>query len=96
MVESDIRLHAIVEGRVQGVGFRYFVLEHANRLEVKGWVRNTYQGNVEVTAEGCRADLDSLLDLLNQGPHGSYVTRVIQDWFPASGEFDHFGVSRTV
>jgi acylphosphatase len=96
MTEPDVRLHALIEGRVQGVGFRYFVLEHANRLGLKGWVRNTYQGNVEVIAEGCRDDLNQFLDLLNQGPRGAFITQVIQEWGSATSEFDHFAVTRTI
>jgi acylphosphatase len=96
MVETDVRLHAVVEGRVQGVGFRSFVLEHAGRLGLKGWVRNTYQGEVEVLAEGPRTRLDQLYDLLSQGPYGSYVITVRPDWSPANGEFDRFIVARTI
>ncbi len=57
------RLHAVVEGHVQGVGFRYFVLTKAQHLNLTGWVRNTAEGNVEVMAEGERVDLDDLIEL---------------------------------
>jgi len=46
------RLHAFVKGRVQGVGFRYFVLQSVEGLDLTGWVRNLYDGLVEVVAEG--------------------------------------------
>jgi acylphosphatase len=90
------RLHVLIKGRVQGVGFRAFVLEHAMRLELKGWVRNTWDGNVEVLAEGDRSALDNLLDLLNPGPRGGFVETLHPEWFEGSGEFSTFKVERTV
>lgn len=96
MSEKLERLHAVVEGRVQGVGFRAFVQQHALGLDLTGWVHNTYEGNVEVLAEGPRSTLDFFLERLNAGPRGSFVTRVRIDWEPASGEFVTFNVTRTV
>lgn len=87
------RLHAIVEGRVQGVGFRYFVLERANGLGLTGWVRNRYDGSVEVMAEGSRHQLESLLACLRCGPASSFVTSVDARWQDASGEFERFIVA---
>jgi len=86
------RLQARIDGRVQGVGFRYFVLECAIQLDLSGWVRNMQDGTVEVTAEGSRAALDRLLDLLHQGPRSAYVTEVKTTWEPATGEFQSFEV----
>jgi len=88
----DTRLQARIDGRVQGVGFRYFVLECAIQLDLSGWVRNMQDGTVEVTAEGSRAALDRLLDLLHQGPRSAYVTEVKTTWEPATGEFQSFEV----
>ena len=96
MSSDMMRLHAVVEGSVQGVGFRAYVLEHALGLDLTGWVRNTYDGKVEVMAEGPRHDLDTLLDLLRRGPRASFVSVVNQELEPASGEFDRFEVRRTV
>ncbi len=60
MNETNIpRLHAIVEGHVHGVGFRAFVIRRASSLGVTGWVRNRWDGTVEVVAEGERPDLES-------------------------------------
>ena len=50
--KEQTRLHAVVHGRVQGVSFRYFVMECARRLDLFGWVRNRYDGTVEVMVEG--------------------------------------------
>jgi acylphosphatase len=89
------RLHAVVEGRVQGVGFRYFVLEVASTLQVTGWVRNRWNETVEVTAEGPRSDLEKLLRALERGPRSAFVSDVRQEWLPATGEFASFYVRGT-
>ena len=70
--------HFLVTGRVQGVGFRWFVHREAQELELRGWVRNTEEGAVEVLAAGDAADLDELRESLNRGPRGSRVDRVIE------------------
>jgi acylphosphatase len=94
--DPDTRLHVIVDGRVQGVGFRYFVLEKANLLGVVGWVRNTYQGQVEVLAEGPREDLDLLLQFVERGPRSGFVSDIQIDWETATGEFNHFEVRQSI
>ncbi len=89
---EDARLHAVVEGRVQGVGFRYFVLETVETLQVTGWVRNRWDDTVEVLADGPRPDLEKLLQALERGPRAAYVSKVQQEWLPATGEFSSFMV----
>lgn len=86
------RLHAIVEGRVQGVGFRYFALEISHRHNLTGWVRNCFNGNVELTAEGTHEDLETLLLSVQEGPSGSLVTNVMFDWLPAENTFTLFSI----
>jgi acylphosphatase len=99
MAESNAtqlaRLHATVEGRVQGVGFRAFVEQSAEMLHLRGWVRNRWDGSVEVTAEGERQDLEKLLAALWRGPRASGVGDVHSEWLPATGEFTHFSVRMT-
>ncbi len=92
---SQARLHATVQGRVQGVSFRYFVTEQAERLGLKGWVRNRYGGDVEVMAEGSRYSLEQLLRALHQGPPMANVSNVEVEWLPASSEFSAFWVRST-
>jgi acylphosphatase len=92
---NQARLHAIVEGRVQGVGFRYFVLEVAELLGLYGWVRNRWDETVEVVAEGERAILEKLLDALGRGPRGAFVSSVKVDWENPTGEFHDFRVGMT-
>ncbi len=89
------RLHAIVEGRVQGVGFRAFVEQSAQLLDLRGWVRNRWDDTVEVLAEGERQSLEQLLAGLRRGPRASNVTEVRFEWLPATGEFHYFSVRMT-
>jgi acylphosphatase len=89
------RLHAIVDGHVQGVSFRYFTQEKALDLGLTGWVRNRYEGTVEVLAEGERADLERLLATLRRGPPSAFVTGVNFEWQLATGEYNGFRVQPT-
>ena len=93
---EQTRFHAKIYGRVQGVGFRAFVMESGVRLGVTGWARNRWDGSVEVVAESDRPTLDRLLTALYQGPRMANVTRIDVDWQPASGEFSSFYVRSTV
>jgi acylphosphatase len=71
-------LHFLIQGRVQGVGFRWFVQREAGELNLRGWVRNTEEGDVEVLAAGEPADLDDLRASLKRGPRGSRIDRVVE------------------
>ena len=70
--------HYLVKGRVQGVGFRWFVHREAEPLGLKGWVRNTEDGHVEVVAAGEPDDLDALAAALRKGSRGSRVDAVVE------------------
>ena len=96
MAEVKIsRLHVTVEGRVQGVGFRYFVVENAQRLKLTGWVRNRWDGTVEIVGEGDYQKLETLLKVVRRGPRSSMVMGIKTDWQKASGEFKDFRVLPT-
>ena len=71
-------LHFLIQGRVQGVGFRWFVHREASELNLRGWVRNTEEGDVEVLAAGKAADLDDLRASLKRGPRGCRVDRLVE------------------
>lgn len=71
-------MHFLIRGRVQGVGFRWFVQREASELALRGWVRNTEDGDVEVVASGASEDMDELRSSLRRGPRGSRVDRVIE------------------
>ncbi|HET8785910.1 MAG TPA: acylphosphatase [Candidatus Limnocylindrales bacterium] len=86
------RLDATVHGRVQGVGFRYFVVRRAMDLSLSGWVANERDGSVRCVAEGPRTALEALLDSLHEGPAGALVDRVTSHWEMATGGSDTFEV----
>jgi acylphosphatase len=71
-------LHFLIQGRVQGVGFRWFVQREAAELELRGWVRKAEDGYVEVVAAGQPDDLAELRASLRRGPRGSRVDRLIE------------------
>ena len=73
-------LHFLIQGRVQGVGFRWYIHREASELDLRGWVRNTEDGEVEVVAAGNAAELAELRDSLHRGPRGSRVDRVIEHY----------------
>lgn len=70
------RLHVVVTGRVQGVGFRWFVRREATRLGVSGWASNRPDGSVEVAADGSVDAIAALQEAIAQGPDGARVDAV--------------------
>ena len=76
MIQNDIRWHAIVRGRVQKVGFRWFVMRNAQRLGLSGWVRNNPDGTVELEASGPVTSVDQLKARVNTGPAPARVDHV--------------------
>ena len=89
------RLSATIIGRVQGVGFRWWVRSFADRMGLTGWVMNgADERSVELVAEGLPAALDELERLLGQGPPGAVVARVEATRSPASGSYARFQITR--
>jgi acylphosphatase len=92
---GEQRLTARVVGRVQGVGFRWWVRSRADELGLTGWVMNADdERGVELVAEGQPARLDALERLLWKGPSSARVEEVEASRQPASGEFGRFEISR--
>ncbi len=90
---SVVALRAVVRGRVQGVGFRDYVLTRARFLGLTGYARNLPDSRaVEVVAEGPRSDLEQLLQYLHGGPRLSRVDAVHAEWGDPTGAYDGFGV----
>jgi acylphosphatase len=76
----------LVRGRVQGVGFRWFVEREAHTLGIAGWVRNNHDGSVEVLAQGTRDQLSGLHSRLREGPRAARVDAVeVSEAAPISG-----------
>jgi len=89
MVSSEKAIEAkryVVRGRVQGVGFRWFVEREAHMLGIAGWVRNNHDGSVEVLAQGTRDQLSGLHGRLREGPRAARVDAVeVSEATPAQG-----------
>jgi acylphosphatase len=92
MSTTNARLTAVVTGVVQGVNFRWFTQRRATELGLVGWVRNRGDGSVEFVAEGARADLERLLDLVRTGPSSAVIENVETQWSAATGEFHRFEI----
>jgi len=93
---SDERLTARVTGRVQGVGFRWWVQRQAEALGLVGWVMNADdERSVELVAEGDATALDELERRVEIGPAGARVESVERERGAASGEFHRFGIMRS-
>lgn len=88
--ERQVRLTAWVQGRVQGVGFRYWVGREAAELDLAGSATNLADGSVEVVAEGSEAACRQLLAALASGAGPGRVTRVTQRWGAPHGDVSGF------
>jgi acylphosphatase len=86
------RLDAVVRGRVQGVGYRFFVIRAATELGLMGWVANLPDGAVRCVAEGDGAALEAFAGRLRDGPASALVADVLTAWPPATGEFSSFSI----
>ena len=71
-----MRKHIVITGRVQGVGFRYWLYKAAVRNNINGWVKNKISGEVEALLIGNAVKIDNLIKLCEKGPPSSKVTRV--------------------
>ncbi|MBI2440775.1 MAG: acylphosphatase [Lentisphaerae bacterium] len=87
------RVHLIISGRVQGVGFRFFCVDLARQHGIRGWVRNTEDGAVEVMAEGEEADLKLFVQGCRRGPRGALVRDCQETNEPPAEMFDSFEVT---
>jgi acylphosphatase len=84
------RVEAVVSGRVQGVGFRYFATNSASRLGLAGIVQNNSTGQIFTIAEGEEEALKQYLADLRRGPIKSDVTSLQATWGDPTGQFKHF------
>jgi len=82
----------IIRGRVQGVGFRWFVEREAHILGIAGWVRNNHDGSVEVLAQGTRDQLSGLHARLREGPRAARVDEVEVSEARPSGSINSFRI----
>ena len=91
-----IRAHLVIQGRVQGVGFRANTRRMANKLNLRGWVRNLRNGDVELVVEGPEVEVQKLIVWCHRGPTSAYVSKVKVEKSEANGEFDAFTTKSTL
>ncbi|MBN2387520.1 MAG: acylphosphatase [Anaerolineales bacterium] len=87
--QEESRVHIWVTGRVQGVGFRAYVIHNAVQLGVRAWARNVGYDRVEVAAEGPRPRLERFAEAVAIGPRASQVDACSVDWETPTGRFDN-------
>lgn len=86
------RVKVVIEGQVQGVGFRHFTMKHAVQFNLTGWVFNSVDGRVITEAEGHRSSVEDFIDVLRKGPLMSSVTNMEITWIEASGQDSNFHI----
>ena len=90
---EKVRARAVIEGRVQGVFFRYHTQEMALQLSLKGWVKNRRDGRVEAVFEGDKDKVDQIIQWCHRGPSEARVTKVHLHWEDYTGEFEDFAIN---
>jgi len=88
----EVRAEIVVNGLVQGVGFRYFVQREANKLGLKGFVKNLFTGEVLTVVEGEKAIVEEMINKLRVGPSHASVKSCKVDWQEPKNEFTEFEV----
>ena len=86
------KLEIVISGRVQGVGFRYFTLQKAIALNIKGYVRNTYEGKVEVVAIAEKTAINNFVMELHKGPRMSVVENIEIVELTTVGNYKNFRI----
>ncbi len=86
------RAHLLVSGLVQGVGFRYFAVDHARNLGLKGFVRNIFSGDVEIEVEGDRSLIEEFIKEVKVGPRSARVSDLKIEWLKFTGSDTKFEV----
>lgn len=86
------RAKIIVNGLVQGVGFRYFVMKHADNLNLKGYTQNLFSGEVLTEVEGDESLIHELINKIKIGPNKSHVVNCFVEWSNYDNEFNKFEV----
>lgn len=92
MESEKLQMQAIVKGRVQGVGFRATTQYHAEKLGLRGYVKNLPDGSVEIVAVGDRETLQKLLKNLRDDVGAAVIENISVDWYPLKREFTDFSV----
>lgn len=90
-----IQKHLKIKGRVQGVGYRYFTVQQARELNIKGWVKNNWNGSVETVLHGSADNIEEMIKRLWKGPAAARVTEINElSVYEESENFHDFSVRR--
>ncbi len=89
---KKVRAHLRISGRVQGVSFRYYIQDIAQSLRIKGWIKNCWDGKVEVLMEGEEDKIKELIDCCYRGPRSAVVEKIDVKWEKYRGEFNSFSI----
>lgn len=81
-----------VRGRVQGVGYRYFIARAISDFDVNGYVKNLYNGDVEIFAEGRNEFLEELVKIAKKGPPHAYVDEAKIEWLEFKDKYNNFEI----
>jgi len=86
------RVHVVIYGIVQGVGYRYSTYRKALQLGITGWVRNKSDGSVEAVFEGSHEKLEEMLSWCRKGPSGAYVSEIDVQWEEGDERYNNFEI----
>ena len=89
---QQIAVKIIVSGNVQGVGFRYFIARAANELGLNGYVKNLWNGDVEIFAEGRKEFIEELVKKAKEGPAHARVESCKVEWLDFTNKYDNFEI----
>lgn len=89
---ANVRAHIFIDGRVQGVSYRYWTRKSAERLGLMGWVKNLEDGRVEAVFEGPKNKIQKMIDRCKRGPMPAGVKHIDVVWEEATGEYNEFEI----
>ena len=95
MAAKKVRAHLFIKGKVQGVFYRFWTKNEAQKLGLAGWVRNLADGRVEAVFEGPKRKIEEMVAKCRQGPRLAKVEHLDISWEEATGEFDGFSILPT-
>ncbi len=92
MASKVVRAHVFVEGRVQGISYRYWARKTAQGLGLTGWVKNLADGRVEAVFEGSKSKVEKIIEKCHEGPMLAGVKHIDVIWEKATREFNNFEI----
>jgi acylphosphatase len=92
VAKNTVRAEITVNGLVQGVGLRYYIIRQAKSLELKGFVKNLFTGEVYILAEGERGMIEELIKLTKTGPSHAHIKNCRVEWSDSTDEFTTFEI----